>query len=301
MCTRRRFLQGTSLAMAAMAGLPALGSPARGPLGRPIGLQLYAVREAAQKDLPGTLKAIADIGYGEIELAGPARPVAEMRSLLADTGLDVPSMHTSMADLTINAQQRIDYAQALGIRNLVCSFPATADARSIPSGSLGAQMSLDDWKWNAAQLNRFGELARKAGVRLGYHNHNIEFRSFDGVIAFDELVRLTDAELVSLELDIAWVVTAGFDPKTCLRKYAQRISQLHVKDVRRDLVVTTELHAQTTEVGGGRVDWPAVFAAVDPQYMQHYYVEQENFERDPLESAKISFDYLSRLGGTADA
>jgi sugar phosphate isomerase/epimerase len=158
-------------------------------------------------------------------------------------------------------------------------------------------MTLDDWKWNAEQLNRVGELARKAGMRCGYHNHNIEFRSYDGVVAFDELLRLTDPALVTIELDIAWVVTAGHDPVAYLRKHADRISLLHVKDVRKDLQVTQELRAQTTEVGSGQVNWKTVFAAASPKHIHHYFVEQENFERSPLEAVKISFDYLRRLGG----
>ena len=296
MWTRRRFLQNSSLAVAAMTCLPAESSPARGPLGRPIGLQIYTVKHAAAKDFPGTLKTIAEIGYTEVELAGPARPVPEMRALLASTGLTIPSMHTNMDDLKTHAQERIDYAKAVGARHLVCSFPATADGRSIPFQALGAGMTLDDWKWNAEQLNRVGELARKSGLRFGYHNHNIEFRSYDGVVAFDELMRLTDPALVSVQLDIAWVVTAGRDPVAYLKKYASRTTQLHVKDVRKDLKVTSEMVSQTTEVGSGQVDWPTIFAAADRRYVEHCYVEQEDFDRDPLESIRISFDYLSKLG-----
>ena len=298
MWTRRHFLQNSSFALAAMTCLPASAAPVRGPLGKPIGLQVYTVREAAAKDFAGTLKAIAGIGYGEVELAGqPAQPAAEMRKLIADCGLAVPSMHTGMRDLQKNAEQRIEYAKALGVQYLVCSFPSTADSRSMPNDSIASMMTLDDWKWNAEQLNRVGELARKAGVRCGYHNHNIEFRSYDGVIAFDELLRQTDPALVTIELDIAWVVTAGHDPVAYLRKHADRISLLHVKDVRKDLQITQELRAQTTEVGSGQIDWKAVFAAASPQHIRHYFVEQENFERSPLEAVKLSFDYLRKLGG----
>jgi sugar phosphate isomerase/epimerase len=297
MWTRRSFLQHGSFALAAMT-LQARASQATGPLGRPIGLQIYTVREAASKDLPGTLRAIADIGYGEVELAGiPTLPVAEMRTLLTDCGLAVPSMHTSMRELQAGAEKSIEYARALGVRYLVCSFPWTAEPRSFPIASIASAMTLDDWKWNAEQLNRVGELARKAGLRVGYHNHNMEFRSYDGVVAFDKLLRWTDPALVTIELDIGWVVTAGHDPAACLRKYADRISLLHVKDVRKDLSVTIDqLKAQTTEVGSGKVDWKAVFAATLPGQIRHYFVEQENFERSPLESVKISFEYLRRLG-----
>jgi sugar phosphate isomerase/epimerase len=268
-------------------------------LGRPIGLQIYTVREAAAKDLPGTLKRIADIGYGEIELAGPpSQPVAVLRTLLADNGLAVPSMHSSMRELQTAAEQRIEYAKALGIQYLVCSFPWTADSRFAAQGSITSGLTLDDWKWNADQLNRIGELARKAGVRCGYHNHNMEFRSYDGVMAFEELLRRTDPALVSVELDIGWVVTAGQDPVACLRNYADRISMLHVKDVRQDLRVTREeMKPQTTEVGSGTIDWKALFAVTRAEQIRHYFVEQENFERSPLEAVKVSFEYLRKLGG----
>jgi sugar phosphate isomerase/epimerase len=298
MWTRRRFLQNSSVALAAMTCLPANAAPARGPLGKPIGLQVYTVREAAAKDLPGTLKTIAAIGYGEIELAGqPPQPVAQMRKLIADLGMTVPSMHTNMRDLQKNAAERIEYARGLGAQYLVCAFPWTADSRSFPNDSIAMGITLDDWKWNAEQLNRVGELARKAGLRLGYHNHNLEFRSYNGVVGFDELLRLTDPALLTIELDIGWVVTAGLDPVASLRKYADRVSLLHVKDVRKDFQVTHELKAQTTEVGSGKIDWQGFFAAASPTQIRHYFVEQENFDRSPLEAVKISFDYLRKLGG----
>jgi sugar phosphate isomerase/epimerase len=124
----------------------------------------------------------------------------------------------------------------------------------------------------------------------------MEFRSYDGVVAYDELLRLTDPELVTMQLDIGWVVAAGGDPLRLLSRHADRISSLHIKDVRKDAAtVVDRVDTQTTEVGSGRVDWPKLFAAMDPQRIRHYFVEQENFERPPMEAVKLSFDYLSRL------
>lgn len=304
MLSRRAFLERGSLALAAMSLQAARAADAQtGPLGRPIGLQLYTVREAVEKDLAGTLRAIAAIGYREVELAGiPAKSATELRKILDDLGLTAPSMHASMADLQDGLQERIDYAKALGTEYLVCAFPWTADARfrSNPGHavvSLASGITLDDWKWNAEQLNKIGAAAKQAGLRCGYHNHNMEFRSYDGVVAYDELLRLTDPQLVTMEMDIAWVVTAGVDPVKYLKKHDDRISLLHVKDVVKDLRVTADrLQAQTTEVGSGKVDWKRVFKAMEPKRIAHYFVEQENFERLPLESVKISFDYLRGLG-----
>jgi sugar phosphate isomerase/epimerase len=299
MWTRRTFLKGSSMTVAVLGALDVRAGDGRGPLNRPIGIQLYTVRDAVAKDLPGTLEQLAAIGYREVELAGgPQRPVAEWRKLLADNGLTCPSVHTNMAELQTAADEKIAFARGLGAQYLVCSFPWTADSRFKAGGGPGiaAGITLDDWKWNAEQLNRIGERAHKAGVRMGYHNHNMEFREYHGVAAFDELLRLTDPKLVTIELDIAWVVTAGADPAHYLTKHADRISLLHVKEVRKDLqVVRDKLVAQTTEVGSGKIDWKRLFATMDPQKIEHYFVEQENFERSPLEAAKISFDYLKGL------
>jgi sugar phosphate isomerase/epimerase len=305
MLSRRAFLERGSLALAAMSLSTARAAEAQtGPLGRPIGLQLYTVREAAAKDLPGTLRAIAAIGYREVELAGiPAGTTAnELRTMLGDNGLTAPSMHAGMADLQDGLQQRLDYAKAIGCEYLVCAFPWTADSRFRENPghavvSLASGITLDDWKWNAEQLNKIGAAANQVGLRCGYHNHNMEFRSYNGVVAYDELLRLTDPKLVTMEMDIAWVVTAGVDPVKYLKKHDDRISLLHVKDVVKELRVATDrLQAQTTEVGSGQIDWKRIFKAAKSKYIRHYFVEQENFERLPLESVKVSFDYLKELG-----
>jgi sugar phosphate isomerase/epimerase len=309
MWSRRTFLQNSSIAIAALgafevSALAARAGDGRGPLNRPIGIQLYTVRDAVAKDLPGTLKQLAAIGYREVELAGgPQRPVAEMRQLLADNGLTCPSVHANMLELQAAADEKIEFVRALGAQYLVCSFPWTADSRFKTGGTQGIAggITLDDWKWNAEQLNRIGERARVAGVRMGYHNHNMEFRSYAGVVGFDELLRRTDPALVTIELDIAWVVTAGADPMHYLTKHADRVSLLHVKEVREDLqVMRDKLVAQTTEVGSGKIDWRRLFAAMDPKQIKHYFVEQENFERSPLEAAKISYDYLKTLKTSAE-
>jgi sugar phosphate isomerase/epimerase len=309
MLSRRAFLERGSLALAAMSlhaarAAEAQTGPLNGPLGRPIGIQLYTVREAAAKDLAGTLRAIAAIGYREVELAGiPVGTTAsELRTMLSDNGLTAPSMHASMADLQDGLQQRLDYAKGVGCEYLVCAFPWTADSRFRDNPghavvSLASGITLDDWKWNAEQLNKIGAAASQVGLRAGYHNHNMEFRSYDGVVAYDELLRLTDPALVTMEMDLGWVVTAGVDPVKYLKKHADRISMLHVKDVRKDMrTMVDRVQAQTTEVGSGKIDWKHLFKSMEPGRIKHYFVEQENFERPSLEAVKVSFDYLKTLG-----
>jgi sugar phosphate isomerase/epimerase len=298
--TRRSFLECSSLAMiAAMSSVKTFAAGAgTGPLGKPIGLQLYTVRDEANKDLVGTLKKLAAIGYREVETAGfYGKSGKELRKLLADNGMTAPSAHSSMGEIQENMQKLVDGAAEVGAKYLVCAFPGLPAGVSLASGdAIASAITLDHWKWNAEQLNKLGELAKKAGLLAGYHNHNMEFRSYNGVVAFDELLKSTDPSLVTIELDLAWVVTAGADPVAYLKKYADRISMLHVKDVRKDAVTTaTELKSQTVEVGRGKIDWKRIFAACDPQHLKHYFVEQENFTGSTLDAVRASYEYLSTL------
>lgn len=296
--TRRSFLEGSSLAaLAAMSSVKSFAAGAgTGPLGRPIGLQLYTVREEASKDLLGTLKQLQTIGYREVETAGfYGKSGKELHKILADHGMTAPSAHSSMSELQKNMQQIVDGAAEVGAKYLICAFPSQPGNKPAYQ-AIAKEITLDDWQWNAEQLNKLGEAAHQAGLQAGYHNHNMEFRSYNGVIAFDELLKWTDPKLITIELDLAWVVTAGLDPVKYLKGHANRISLLHVKDVRKDAVTTAEeLKAQTVEVGRGKIDWKRIFAACDPQYLKHYFVEQENFTGSTIDAVRASFEYLSTL------
>jgi len=300
MITRRTFLECSSLALVtAMSGARSFAAGSgTGPLGRPIGLQLYTVREEATRDLPGTLKKLAAVGYREVETAGfYGKSGKELRALLAEHGMTAPSAHAGMDVIQKDMQKLIDGAAEVGAKYFVCAFPGLPANTALPAGKTIANgITLDHWKWNAEQLNRIGELAKKAGLQAGYHNHNMEFRSYNGVVAFDQLLQWTDPALVTFELDLAWVVTAGADPFSYLKKHANRISLLHVKDLRKDAITTTdELKSQTIEVGRGKIDWKSIFAACDPKYLKHYFVEQENFTGSPVDAARLSYEYLSTL------
>ncbi len=222
MLSRRAFLERGSLAVGALAAMSLHAARAAeaqtGPLGKPIGLQLYTVRDAAAKDLPGTLRAIADIGYREVELAGiPAtsatRPAQDPERPRPDRA-EHAREHGGLTGGAAGAHRLRESARH-AIPGLLVSVDGRLALSRQPGPavvSLASGITLDDWKWNAEQLNKIGELANEGRAALGYHNHNMEFRSYDGVVGFDELLRLTDPALVTMEMDIAWVVTAGADP-----------------------------------------------------------------------------------------
>lgn len=312
MFSRRHFMKKTTGITAAMAASElaggALGALAD-PLGLPVGLQLYTVGEDLQKDLEGTLHKIAAIGYREVETAGMpgGHSAAQLRKALDGAGLRCRSTHVQLAEMLQNAQQSIDDAHTLGAHTIVCATPWVADASRFklpgpgesPIASFLALMNsldLDDWKWNAEQFNRVGATVAKAGLQLGYHNHGFEFRSFDGKVALEEFLRLTDPQLVRWEMDCGWVANTGRDPADYLRHYPGRITLLHVKDIRAGSKPTTDFNIQSAEIGRGAIDWLRVFKAAKAAGVKAYFVEQEPpYARPPLQEIAISYDYLHNL------
>jgi sugar phosphate isomerase/epimerase len=304
--SRRQWL-ARGLAGAAAAGCLSAGTrrAAADPLGLPIGLQLYTVRDQVGKDFEGTLKQVAAIGYQEVELFSfLGKKAAELRRSLDDAGLRCQSGHVQAQGLQAGLDATIDFAKELGLKYLVCPFPGLAPSRSGAQAKGEATkgtsflnlFALDNWKWNAELFNTAGERAKKAGLQFAYHNHHVEFKKFDGETAFDVILKRTDPEWVKIELDCGWVTVAGEDPAAFIARHADRVALLHVKDVKKGFQPTTNFGAVPfTEVGRGVVDWRKVFEAAKQAGVQRYYVEQDTTERPPLEAVKISRDFLHEL------
>jgi sugar phosphate isomerase/epimerase len=153
-------------------------------------------------------------------------------------------------------------------------------------------MTLDDWHWNADQFNRIGEKVNAAGMRFAYHNHTPEFRSENGVVFYDELLRSTDPTKVSMELDCGWAVVAGQKPADLLSRYPTRFSMLHVKDFKMSPTTTPSDPPPSTEMGRGTIDYHPIFEAAKKAHIEHAFVEQEQFDIPPMEALKIDADYM---------
>ena len=257
---RRQFLQQATL------GLAALGSLHANPLGLPIGLELYTVRNELEKDFNGTIKKVAAIGYKEVELyAFLKKPAAEIKRTLADNGLVCPVAHY---DLTLEPRlaQEIDYAHQLGLKYMLVAWLTPEERKS-----------LDQYKRYAEFFNRAGAETKKAGIQFGYHNHNFEFKTFNGVVAFDELLRLTDPQLVKIELDCFWMTWAGRNPVDYMKRDPARYPILHIKDRKPGYGLSTDVDDKPgpfIEVGHGIIDWKPIFAAAAAG-VKHYFVEQD--------------------------
>ena len=280
---RRSFLATLGVAALGCAtGAPAAaafrtGAPGSRSLNR-VGLQLYTVRSAAAKDLPGTLAKVAEIGYRDVEFAGYYdRTPQEIRDLLARYGLRAPSSHIPAAEMRGNWKKTLDDAKIIGHEYV-----------TIPWLGDGDRTTLDDWKRTAKLFNQAAFDAKGAGLKFAYHNHDFEFRTVGGLVPFDVLLAETDPSLVSFEMDIYWVVRAGRDPLEYLTRFPTRFSMFHAKDS-----AGPPRHTMV-DVGQGTIDFRKILAEGMKVGVQHVFVEHDN-PADPMASIANSYQFLSKL------
>ena len=294
--SRRTFIRAGALTTAiALAGRDLWANP----LGLPLGLQLYSVRQQMAQDLDRTLAGIAAAGYTEVESASlPQKPASVIRAALDKAGLRCVSAHHPFSDLKTGVAEKLAYDKELGCAYMICASPG----RRVPPSSSGAPMTLDDWAYCAEAFNRFGEQTAAAGVMFGYHNHVPEFALTDGKVPYLELLRLTDPKVVTMELDCGWATVAGMDPVALLRDHPNRIQMLHVKDFTLSKTAAPGVHEDpiVTELGKGSINYGPIFAqAGKTQHITHAFVEQEAFDMPWEESLRVEAAYIKTLNVTS--
>jgi len=293
---RRGFL-GAGLASMAATAVAAAPQPFFKRHGLPIGIQLYTLGPDAAKDLDGTLKAIAAIGYKTVELHSLlGRTGAQMRTALDGAGLVCTSIHVQgRGQLDGDLAKLAGDLNAIGVKTAVMPSPRIPD-RLQGKGlrEVLTQLTADDYKMNADFLNEKAVVLAKSGIKLGYHNHNFEFAPLGSTAGLDIMIRRTDPKLVSFELDVGWVAAAGADPVAFLGKHKGRFSLMHVKDIKADTKPNFALQMDPTEVGSGKLPWKTLLPAAYAAGVRGFYVEQEApFTRPRIEAAKISHDFLA--------
>jgi sugar phosphate isomerase/epimerase len=253
----------------------------------PLGVQLYTVREQAEKDLGAVLAHIAMIGYTEVETYWNVytHPAKELRGMITENGLTVPSGHFDYDGL----ESKLDYAKELGVAYVICPM--------LPKNMWA---SADGFKKAADQFNRWGEQVRSMGMQFGFHNHNYEFRKFGDTTGFDILTTEADPKLVCLEMDCYWITQAGQDPVAMLNQYGSRIQLLHLKDRLPGYPPSQILGPEAehmTEVGSGTINWKAIIATAEKTGVKHYFVERDNGSTPAFESLRVSYENLRKIVG----
>lgn len=249
--------------------------------GRPLGLQLYTMRNLMERDVEGTLRIVADAGYKEVEFAGYfGRDPKALRATLDGLGLAAPSAHIPIDVIRASLDQTLDAAATLGHQYIICPFLMPNDRTA------------DSFRRVAADLNRAGEAARARGMRVGYHNHDFEFAALPGgERGMDLLLAGTDPALVAFEMDLYWVTYAGQDPLALFARAPGRFELWHVKDL------GTVNGARTmVPVGTGTIDFARIYAQRAQAGVRHLIVEQDNAQ-DPPANIRTSYAGLRRIVG----
>jgi sugar phosphate isomerase/epimerase len=267
---------GAAITAGAMSALPGTASaghghrPSRVPKDK-ISIQLYTLRNLFEADLEGTMSALADIGYRKVEMAGTyGRSAAEFRRILDANHIRATSSHVGIDGIDLD--QAIADARTLGNRRVVHPYS------NYPT--------IGEWRDFTARLEAAGKVFRRAGIPLGYHNHNHEFIAIDGVKPYDVITRGTSRRDVYLEMDLYWVVTGEQDPVKVFFQNAGRVKQFHVKDRKPD--------GGFADLGEGTIDFPRIFRATHPLEVDEYIVENDQ-PVDALKCADTGFRYLNNV------
>jgi sugar phosphate isomerase/epimerase len=289
---KRRTFIGTSVAATLAAKTAFAGGMPK--MVRPIGVQLYTVRDAMKSDFEGTIAKVAAVGYKEVEFAGYFdKSPKDIAAIVHKNGLTAPSCHVPYSTLEKSWPEALDAAHVIGHKMIVNPW-IEIDQRDSPDG----------WKKAADLFNKCGESAKKAGIQFAYHNHTFEFqpaKSLGGGLPYDYLLKNCDKDLVKMELDLCWITVAGKDPIKYFNENPGRFPAVHVKDISQ---LPSPEDAPTagpdrnmgflTEVGSGKIPWKDIFANSGKAGIQHYFVEHDN-PKDAFASIKTSYDFLSKL------
>lgn len=287
MTTRRNFIKQTGVVTAGAWLLPSL---VKRHSGKQIGIQLWTVRDVIGKDVKGTIEQIAADGYKQVEIFLYSddhklwgMTSKEFRKLIDTNGLTSPSGHYMFGSYFEDGNLdmvnlSIDVAHDLGSEYI-----------TIPSIDDKFKNSLDACKATAEKFNKLGEICKKAGLKLAYHNHNIEFKQFGDTYGYEVWLKNTDPALINFEMDIYWLVRAGKDPVTLFGQFPHRFPMWHVKDMdKKD-------PEENANVGDGSIDFKKIFANAHLSGMKYFFVEQEsNYQPDVMGAAKADAVYIKK-------
>ncbi len=290
---RRHFLK-TALAssLASSAAFQALALSKNNRYRKEIGIQLYTLRNELNGDTVGTIKAVADAGYKQVEPYGFPN-AGPMIQAAKDHGMAVNSSHFDWESVTNPTKKgttpfakTLEEAKKTGLTHLVVPYVHERN-----------RQNLDDYKRLAENCNRAAQLSKQAGIQLAYHNHAFEFQQHEGgKTGYDILMKEFSPEM-KFEMDVFWIVVGGANPVKLIRKLNGRVSQLHLKDVKKGMALPNYGSIPKDafkELGNGSIDIGPIINAADKADVAHCHVEQDQ-SPNPIKSIQTSIQYLDTL------
>ena len=241
-----------------------------------IAVQLYNFRDELKNDFRGTLRKIAGLGVDGVEFAGNYGeiPPLELAGFLRELNLECAGTMFKADDLLDSENIAYEYAEAL-------HTPAVTISAFIDFSSEYGKLR--------KTCMEIGRIAERYGTVFSYHNHWLEFTMADGISAMERILENTSPKNVFLEPDVCWLTRAGVNPADYLRKYARRIRQIHMKDIR-----VPDDPETTTELGRGIIDLKSAYEAALTTSCEWLIYEQD-YSENPFESAAVSIAYLKKL------
>jgi sugar phosphate isomerase/epimerase len=285
--TRRQFLGKSALGIGSVVIASQIPKDlyADAPIERirmPLGFQVWTVKDMLVRDFPGTLKMIAAMGYQSVEMCSPPGyessgfgplmklKAKEMKKIINDAGLICPSSHYGMDELRQHLDERIEFAKESGQTQMILS-----------SFGLEKDASISNWLKAADELNVMGLKTKKAGIQIGYHNHNMEFEKTGDTLIYDALMSQFDPDSVKMQFQVA-VISLGYKASTYFKKYPGRFISAHLAD-------WSPADKKNVPIGKGIVDWKEFFAALKTGGVKNIFVEMDK------DTFKESADYIHNL------
>ena len=247
----------------------------------PVALQLYSVREDCSRDLYGTLEAVANMGYDGVEFAGYyGRTAEELKEILDDLGLKVAGSHVGINTLMgDDLEKTISFNKTLGNKYLI-----------VPALPEKMRETKNAWIETARLMNKISEKVKPHGMRVGYHNHAVEFTPIDGEIPWHIFFREAEPDII-MQLDTGNAMRGNLTADEVIdiiKRYPRRAVTVHLKE----FSATNE----NALLGEGDMKWEEFFKVCESVGGTEWYIiEQESYAYPPLECVKRCLENLKRL------
>ena len=287
MINRRQFIGNSALGigsavLASQIPMNLFAATSSKALNKPLGFQVWTIKDQLIKDFSGTLKMMAGLGYQGVEMCSPpgyessgfgplmSMKAKEMKKIVEDAGLILQSTHYGFGELRDNLSERMDFALESGQKQMICS-----------SFWLPKEAKMSDWMKSVDELNEIGVKTKKAGIQIGFHNHHMEFEKLDGKLIYDALLEHFDPDLVKMQFQVA-VISIGYKAADYFNRYPGRFISAHLAD-------WSSATNKNVPIGQGVVDWKELLAAADKCGVKNYFVEMDT------ETFKESASYIVNL------
>ena len=247
----------------------------------PVGLELYSVRDELAKDLEGTVRAVAKMGYQCVEFYGPyfkwtEAQTKQYKKLIDDLGIKCYSTHNDQSNFdAANINRARDMNLILGTKYVVMA-------------SAKVEPTVDGWKKLADTLNSAADTLAPSGLKPGYHNHEPEWVKIGDTFPLEILAKNTKSSVL-MQLDVGTCVASGADPVAWIKANPGRIHSIHCKDWSPD-------QGYKVLTGEGKADWKGILKAAESVGgIEYYLVEQEGSRFSELDTVKKCLDSFGQL------